>query len=76
VSLDRCLPTSAEATLRARPAAAFATLNHRLITGFFIQEFAMDQPPSNDRAVAERALTRARENRKESRFIVLWLASV
>jgi hypothetical protein len=32
------LLASAEATLRARPAAAFALLNHILINGFFFNQ--------------------------------------
>jgi hypothetical protein len=32
------LPASAEAALRARPAAAFAALNHMLISGFFFNQ--------------------------------------
>jgi hypothetical protein len=37
-SLDCCLIISAEAMLRARPAAAFALLNHMLISGFFFSQ--------------------------------------
>lgn len=47
VSAACCLPASAAAALRARPAAAFAALNHMLISGFFFnQGFAMDLIPS------------------------------
>jgi hypothetical protein len=42
------LLVSAEAMLRARPAAAFALLNHILINGFFFnQGFAIRLFPSN-----------------------------
>jgi len=45
-----CLPASAEAALRARPAAAFAALNHMLISGFvFNQGFAIRLFPSMGR---------------------------
>ncbi len=38
VSAACCLRASAEATFRARPAAAFAALNHMLISGFFFNQ--------------------------------------
>ena len=38
VSSACCLPASAEATVRARPAARFAPLNHMLIHGFFFNQ--------------------------------------
>ena len=51
VSAACCLRASAEATLRARPAAAFAALNHMLISGFFFnQGFAIYLFPSIGRA--------------------------
>ena len=51
VSAACCLLASAKATLRARPAAAFAALNHMLISGFFFnQGFAIDLLPSMGRA--------------------------
>jgi hypothetical protein len=51
VSAACCLRASAEATLRARPAAAFAALNHMLISGFFFnQGFAIYLFPSMGRS--------------------------
>ncbi len=45
-----CLLASAEAALRARPAAAFAALSHMLISRFFFnQGFAIDLVPSMGR---------------------------
>ena len=47
VSAACCLRASAEATLRVRPVAAFAALNHMLISGFFFnQGFAIYLFPS------------------------------
>ena len=52
VSAACCLLASAEATLRARPAAAFAALIHMLIGGFFFnQGFAICLFPSMGRAL-------------------------
>jgi hypothetical protein len=55
------LLVSADAMLRARPAAAFARLNHILINGFFFdQEFAIGLFPSNSvglRAVSQTTAT-------------------